>query len=140
MAGQWSHRNPAVRRILQELREMEKEDDPNLLAEAIEVSVLQALQGRHAARASEQQQAVGGPQAAPRTLRVCAPSAPFFSFCLLLLAGEHLRVALCDSRSLGLGVRGAHLGWAATGRRRPVAAARLWLGPAASALRALMGQ
>ena len=35
--SQWNMRSPAVKRILQELREMEKEDDPNLLAEAIEV-------------------------------------------------------------------------------------------------------
>ncbi len=30
-------RNPAVKRIMQELREMEKEDSPDILAEAIEV-------------------------------------------------------------------------------------------------------
>lgn len=38
MAGKWNTRNAAVKRIVQELKEMEKEDDPNLLAEAIEAS------------------------------------------------------------------------------------------------------
>lgn len=37
MSGKWAMRNPAVKRIMQELREMEKEDSPDLLAEAIEV-------------------------------------------------------------------------------------------------------
>lgn len=35
--AQWNTRNPAVKRIVQELREMEKESDPDILAEAIEV-------------------------------------------------------------------------------------------------------
>lgn len=37
MSGKWALRNPAVKRIMQELREMEKEDSPDILAEAIEV-------------------------------------------------------------------------------------------------------
>jgi ubiquitin-conjugating enzyme E2 J1 len=41
MSGKWAMRNPAVKRIMQELREMEKEDSPDLLAEAIEEDIFE---------------------------------------------------------------------------------------------------
>lgn len=45
-AGKWAMRNPAVKRIMQELREMEKEDSPDILAEAIEVRAFRGRGGR----------------------------------------------------------------------------------------------
>ena len=33
----WNHRNPAVKRIVQELKEIQKDDNPDILAEALEV-------------------------------------------------------------------------------------------------------
>jgi ubiquitin-conjugating enzyme E2 J1 len=33
-------RNPAVKRILQELKEIQKDDNPDILAEALEVSLI----------------------------------------------------------------------------------------------------
>ncbi|KAI7845115.1 hypothetical protein COHA_001320 [Chlorella ohadii] len=41
MSGKWAMRNPAVKRIMQELREMEKEDSPDILAEAIEEDIFE---------------------------------------------------------------------------------------------------
>jgi hypothetical protein len=37
MSGKWNQRNPAVKRIVQELKEIQRDDDPDILAEAIEV-------------------------------------------------------------------------------------------------------
>ena len=37
MAQQWNVRNPAVKRILQELREIQRDDNPDIAAEAVEV-------------------------------------------------------------------------------------------------------
>ena len=36
-SGQWNLRNPAVKRIVQELKEIQRDDNPDILAEALEV-------------------------------------------------------------------------------------------------------
>lgn len=35
----WNPRNPAVKRIVQDLKEIQKDDNPDLIAEALEVSL-----------------------------------------------------------------------------------------------------
>lgn len=37
---QWNARNPAVKRIIQELKEIQRDDNPDILAEALEVFYL----------------------------------------------------------------------------------------------------
>ena len=37
MSAQWNLRNPAVKRIVQELKEIQRDDNPDILAEAMEV-------------------------------------------------------------------------------------------------------
>ncbi|PSC75073.1 ubiquitin-conjugating enzyme E2 32 [Micractinium conductrix] len=37
----WNSRNPAVKRIVQELKELQRDDDPNLLAEALEENIFE---------------------------------------------------------------------------------------------------
>lgn len=43
-SGQWNLRNPAVKRIVQELKEIQRDDNPDIVAEALEVGfVLNSL-------------------------------------------------------------------------------------------------
>ena len=37
MSAQWNLRNPAVKRLVQELKEIQRDDNPDILAEAMEV-------------------------------------------------------------------------------------------------------
>lgn len=37
-SNQWNLRNPAVKRIVQELKEIQRDDNPDILAEALEVT------------------------------------------------------------------------------------------------------
>lgn len=41
MAQQWNVRNPAVKRILQELREIQRDDNPDIAAEAVEDNIFE---------------------------------------------------------------------------------------------------
>ena len=72
-------RNPAVKRLIAELREIARDDDPDIVAEALEV---------------RRPPLTSASSPAPLT----APRAP------LAGAGKHIRVALCDSGGMGHGV------------------------------------
>ena len=90
--AQWNSRNPAVKRIVQELKEIKGDDNPDILAEAMDVRG-------------------GVPDTGSGRRRWGTPSNPLVPAARASLgpgpvcpAGEHFRVALCDPWSLGLGV------------------------------------
>jgi hypothetical protein len=88
----WNSRNPAVKRIVQELKEIKGDDNPDILAEAMEV--------REGVRDTG-----GGAGGAERPRNPLVPAArASLAPGPVCPAGEHFRVALCDPRSLGLGV------------------------------------
>jgi hypothetical protein len=42
-SGKWNFKNPAVKRILRELKEIQQDSNPDIVAEALEVGIFESV-------------------------------------------------------------------------------------------------
>lgn len=42
-SGKWNFKNPAVKRILRELKEIQQDNNPDIVAEALEVGIVESV-------------------------------------------------------------------------------------------------